>query len=161
MDRYTDLDYYRDAAGHYDLVIDEDNRDLAVIDGLESAILISFFSDRRAAEDEVTDPMKRRGWIGDLVSEVPGDKHGSGLWLYEQSRLTGETRIGLRLEAEAALRWMTDESLIRAASAEVGTDPSERTAMLVATTKNVDGSVNRRAYELAIKTLRRRIAQTF
>lgn len=152
MTRYVDLAYEQDDEGVFDLVIDEDMADFETTDGLESAIVVSLFSDRRAYRDEVGDPMKRRGWIGDLVSGVPGDLHGSGIWLYEQSRLTQEVVTGIRQEAEQALEWMIQEGLVLSVSAAVASDPVKRRLSLVITTTSPTGGTSVRAYELANAT---------
>lgn len=152
---FTDLAYEQDAEGHYDLVIDEDVGDLAVTQGLDSALLVSLFSDRRARDDEVADPRRRRGWIGDLVAEVPGDVHGSGLWLYEQHRLDGETAVGVRLEAEAAVDWFVEERLVSTVQAEVVAVPADRQIVLLARIGHPNGSVDVKAFRLADATTRR------
>jgi phage gp46-like protein len=154
---YTDLVFELDSDGIYDLALDTDTRDMALIDGLESAIMVSLFSDRRAADDEVVDPLKRRGWIGDLVSEVPGDRHGSGLWLYEQRRLSEETIVGLKNEAEASLRWMLDEGLVTTVEASVVPDPAHRSVTLVIKLGSPQGGQTIRKFTLADKTRRRAI----
>lgn len=154
---YTDLLIERDASGVYDLVIDTETGDLALIDGLESAFMISVFSDRRASEDEVTDPLKRRGWIGDLVSDVPDDTHGSGLWLYDQKKLTSETAIGLKNEAERALRWMKEDGLVTAVEATVKARPADRAVDLVIKVGSPGGGQSIHTYTLADNTRRRAI----
>lgn len=154
MTRFTDLSYERLDDGIYDLVIDESTGDLLTTDGLESALFVSLFSDRRAYADEVSDPRKRRGWIGDLVAEVTGDKHGSGLWLYEQHRLTPSVENGVRLEAEQALEWLIDEDLVTFVSAETVRLPSARTLNIKITLTALDGGVSTRAFELADATRR-------
>lgn len=155
MSTYADLAYAKDTAGYYDLVVDAGTRDFTTTDGLDSALMVSLFSDRRAYEDEVADAMKRRGWIGDLVARDVGDRHGSGLWLYEQRRLDEETVIGLRIEAESALTWMREEGLITAHSASVTPDPVNRRITLMVSLAYPDGSVARKAYALANNTIRR------
>lgn len=152
---FTDLAYEQDAAGHYDLVIDEDAGDLAVTQGLDSALLVSLFSDRRAREDEVADPQRRRGWIGDLVPDVQGDVHGSGLWLYEQHRLDRETEVGVRLETEAALDWFIEERLVSTVQADAVSVPSDRNINLMVRIGHPDGTVDVKAYRLADATTRR------
>lgn len=154
---YTDLEFARTADGFYDLVIDTETSDMAVTDGFESAIMVSVFSDRRANEDEVADPIKRRGWIGDLVSDVPDDRHGSGLWLYEQRRLDPRTVVGLRLEAEASLRWMIQEGLVKSVSASVAAHPDKRSTNLTIAIVETDGGQSKRAFVIAEKTKRRSI----
>ena len=152
MTRYVDLAYTVDDDGIVDISIDPETGDLVTTDGLETAILVSLFSDRRAYEDVVADPLERRGWIGDLVSEVPNDRHGSGLWLYEQHRLTDEVATGVRIEAEAALRWMVDDGLARRVAATAAKVPSERALDLVISVGLPDGGTTSRAFQLADAT---------
>ena len=88
-----------------------DNASLASGDDLETAILISLFSDREASSDDVIpdgtgDP---RGWIGDVDQDY---KIGSRLWLLERAKQTQET---LRLASEyiaEALQWLIDDSVV-------------------------------------------------
>lgn len=163
MATYTDLAYAKTRDSLYDLVIDEGNRDLAVTDGLDSAIFVSLFSDRRAYEDEIADPMQRRGWIGDLVSDVPGDRHGSGLWLYEQRRLglTGsvgspaETAIGIRIEAESSLEWMREEGLVTSQTAQATASTADRQVRLDVSLGYPGGSTAKKSYTLAQNTVSR------
>lgn len=151
MSRYTDLAYEQDDSdGIFDFVIEDG--DLVVTDGLESAIVVSLFSDRRADESEVGNPRHRRGWIGDLVSGEPQDRHGSGLWLYEQRRLTDAVATGVRVEAEQAMDWMVEEDFITYASGEVLKIPSQRQINLVMTLHFLDGSETSYAYVLADAT---------
>lgn len=152
---FTDLAYGQDADGHYDLVIDDEAGDFAVTQGLDSAIFVSLFSDRRAREDEVADPLRRRGWIGDLVAEVAGDVHGSGNWFYEQARLDDDTRLGLRDESEAALDWMVAERLARTVEASVAPVPDRRRSELFIRLGYPDGSEDVKAFSLADATVRR------
>lgn len=152
MSRYIDLKCEQDDEGIFDFVLDEANADFETTDGLETAIVVSLFSDRRAYADEVGDPMRRRGWIGDLVSETPGDRHGSGLWLYEQSRGTQATVTGVRSEADQAVHWMVEDGLLLSESARVAFSPSTRTLQLVIETETASGGVSVRAYEIARAT---------
>lgn len=152
MTRYTDLQFVQDDEGIFDLIIDEDAGDFVTTDGLESAILVSLFSDRRAASDEVPDPRRRRGWIGNLIAEVPGDNAGSGLWLYEQKRLSGDVIAGLRTEAEQALEWMVDQAVANGVSARVVAVPANRQVLLSVDLTETSGDVTSRSYRLADAT---------
>ena len=151
-ERYIDLSYAQDDDGIYDLVIDSDTADLGVTLGLETAILISEFSDARADESEVGDPRQRRGWIGDLVSGLPQDRHGSKIWLYEQRRLTDVIATAVRVEAEAALDWLAEENLVTHVSGEVFKIPSARRIDLVVTLHFLNGAPSSYAYTLADAT---------
>lgn len=157
--RYIDLAYTQDEDGIYDLVIDAATGDFVTTDGLETAILVSEFSDARADESEVPDPMQRRGWIGDLVSGEPQDRHGSKLWLYEQRRLTEGIANSVRVEAEQALDWMVEEGLARYVAGDVVMIPSERRIDLVLDVHFPNGGRSTYAYVLADATRNGTIAR--
>lgn len=145
---FTDLAVTADSEGIYDLTVDPVSRDFKLTEGLESASFVSIFSDRRARADEVADPMKRRGWIGNLVSDVPGDNFGSGLWLYEQARLTPDILAGLRFELEQSHDWMIDDGLAKYVIATVSADAASRTLMGQIEIVEPDGAITTHAYPL-------------
>ncbi|MFP3921668.1 MAG: phage GP46 family protein [Dichotomicrobium sp.] len=160
MSEFTDLDFERDADGVYDLVVDPDTGDFKVTGGMRPALFISLFSDRRARPDEVADPLKRRGWIGDLYAEIPGDAHGSGLWLYNQRRLTADVRQALRLEALNSLAWLLQDRLVQSVDAEVIHDPAARSLELRTSLTVADGGVSRTSFELWEHTRAGELART-
>lgn len=150
---FTDLALEANAAdGILDLALDAGQRDLAVIDGFETAIVTSLFSDRRAAADEVADPMRRRGWIGNLIADTPGDNYGSGLWLYEQSRGTREVCNAIEDEARQALAWMVEERLVKSVAVAVTYDPRRRRMSIAVVAVDALGGVTRRSYEIWSRT---------
>lgn len=104
----------------YDMQIDPVCGDILSADQLDTAILVSLFSDARAAAYEIVKPQLRRGWVGDL--EKPEDPIGSKLWLLEQARLTSATVAQATNFSKTSLAWMTrDEiALSVAAQARVG-----------------------------------------
>lgn len=150
MSRFIDLAYEQDDEGVFDLVFEDG--DCVTTDGLETAVVCSVLSDRRAYADEVPDPMKRRGWIGDLVSSVPGDRHGSGLWLYEQTRGTADKVLGVRIEGEQCLMWMVQEGLFTNVSAQAVFTPAARRIALEITTESPAGGTSVWAFDLAQAT---------
>ncbi|WP_227728715.1 phage GP46 family protein [Yersinia proxima] len=87
-----------------------------LLDGndLETAILISLFTDRLARADDAIDSDDRRGWWGDTGSEYP---IGSRLWLLRREKLT--TKVALKAEdyAAEALAWLIDDGVVTAISA--------------------------------------------
>lgn len=74
---------------------------------LETAVLISLFTDRLADPDDVipdgTDD--RRGWWGDAGRDRP---LGSKLWLLERAKQTEATRLRAADYMQTALDWMID-----------------------------------------------------
>jgi phage gp46-like protein len=157
MIKFTDVAVARDAEGVYDLVIDESARDIAVTSGLETPLFCSLFSDRRAAPDEVADPMRRRGWIGDLVADQPGQTYGSGLWLYEQRRASESVRSELRMEVLQSLEWLVDAGLAAGIDAQVAYDPRRRRVQIDVEVRDRLGGVSVKSFELWQATVQGRL----
>ena len=80
--------------------------DLQADDGLETAIILSLFTDARVREDELPSGHTwRRGWWGDAVDDEP-DTTGSKLWTLRRSKATQEVLVRARAFCRDALRWM-------------------------------------------------------
>lgn len=100
--------------GGGDLVMS--GQDLLRDDGLESAVLVSLFTDRRASAEQLRpgdDPADLRGWWGDYNPAVEGDRTGSLLWLLKREKQTRETLARARQYAEQALAWMLEDRVAR------------------------------------------------
>lgn len=79
-------------------------------DDLETAVLISLFTDRVAdASDILPDGSgDRRGWWGDDGEDVP---IGSRLWLLDRSRLTPSVANTARIYMEESLKWLIGDGV--------------------------------------------------
>lgn len=92
-------------------------------DGIETAVVLSLFTDRRAEPgDALPDGAAgRRGWWGDQFPAVEGDRFGSRLWLLSREKQVLAVLARAREYAEESLRWMVDDGIARSvkASAEV------------------------------------------
>ena len=95
--------------GTFDLGINEDG-DFIGEDGFDTALFISIYAERRANENEQPIPNLRRGWIGDLFSDVQGHEMGSKLWLLDQSRRTELTLTRARQYIDLALAWLKEQN---------------------------------------------------
>jgi len=85
---------------------------LADDDGLETAVVLSLFSDRLAADgDAGVAPTARRGWWGDAYADVPGDLIGSRLWTLAREKQTTEVLARAELYAREALQWLVDDGV--------------------------------------------------
>lgn len=84
--------------------------------GLKTAVLISLFSDRRAATDDVlpTQGAGRRGWWGDVYLERP---LGSRLWLLAREKESDETLLRAREYAIEALAWLVEDGIAQSVDA--------------------------------------------
>lgn len=89
-------------------------------DSLRSAIIVSLLTDRRARLDDVIPdapiasqsiPSDRRGWAGDALAEVSGDRVGSRLWLLARKKQTEETRQLAIEYCHEALQWFVDDQI--------------------------------------------------
>ena len=92
--------------------------DLAVDDGLRTAVIISLLTDKRAPDDAVIPDGSgdRRGWWGDLPLDAPdappaGDHIGSWLWLLAREKQLPETARRAEAYARDALQWMIDDGV--------------------------------------------------
>lgn len=93
---------------------------LAADDGLETAVILSLFTDARASDD---DPLPfgendRRGWWADAFPTVDRDRIGSRLWLLRREKQTQETLNRAREYAEEALAWMVADGVARGVEVE-------------------------------------------
>lgn len=86
---------------------------LAEETGLDTAIIISLFTDRRAEADDILPDGgdDRRGWWGDAFADKPGDKIGSRWWLLRRSKITEETLLRLEEYGMEALQWLLDDQV--------------------------------------------------
>jgi phage gp46-like protein len=85
---------------------------LAEDDGLETAVVLSLFTDRVAAEGDTTvEPTARRGWWGDAYPEVQGDQIGSRLWQLAREKQLPQVLARAELYAREALQWLVDDGV--------------------------------------------------
>lgn len=103
--------------------------DLVLDDGLETSVIVSLFSDRRAEDSDALpdDHSDRRGWWGDAIGRVPGDRIGSRLWLLGREKQLPAVLPRAEEYAREALQWLIDDG-IAAAVAVVASIP--RTGVL-------------------------------
>jgi phage gp46-like protein len=85
---------------------------LAEDDGLETAVAISLFTDRRAEPDDALPAGDdRRGWWGDALAEVEGDRIGSRLWLLSREKQLVRVLPKAREYALEALQWLIEDGV--------------------------------------------------
>lgn len=67
------------------------NGDFLTTEGIDTSLLVSFFTDKRANSNEVSNPYYQRGWWGTLYKDSNEPELGSKIWLLDQSVNTQET----------------------------------------------------------------------
>jgi len=83
--------------------------------GLETAVIISLFTDRRAKIDDIlpdSNNPDRRGWWGDLVSDIENDQIGSRLWLLNREKTLKSVLIRTKEYAKEALNWLIEDKVV-------------------------------------------------
>lgn len=85
-------------------------------DGLDTAVILSLFTDRRAEADDIIpggSGDKRGAWI-DSFADDADDKFGSRLWLLESAKLIQDTVNRVREYCAEALAWMVKDGVAKA-----------------------------------------------
>ncbi len=87
--------------------------DLESGQSLQTAVLISLFSDRRGESGDVLPDGQtdRRGWWADAHPDVEGDQIGSRLWLLARAKTTPEVLDRAQDYARESLQWMIDDKV--------------------------------------------------
>jgi phage gp46-like protein len=100
--------------------------DLVQDGGLETAVMLSLFTDRRSEEGDELPPgdTDRRGWWADAAPVVEGDRIGSRLWLLEREVATQAVVDRAVTYAREALQWLLDDKV--ASSLEVSAEIPRR-----------------------------------
>lgn len=124
---------------------------LATDAGMRTAILISLFTDARAADDETLPEAggDRRGWWGDVhAREVrpeagtarDANRIGSLLWLLSRSKITARTLAQAKQACEEALAWLVRDGIASAVRVviEVQQRPGQQTADMMAIAVEID-----------------------
>lgn len=119
---------------------------------LQTAVLISLFTDRRAeADDPLPDQMaSRRGWWGDALGKR---RIGSRLWLLSREKQLREVVNRAREYAEEALAWLVDEGIAKRVTVQAEIVQAGVIGLAIQIERN-QAPPARFRYELAWKQLR-------
>ena len=106
---------------------------LAADNGLETAVILSLFSDARALDDDIlpAGQTDRRGWWGDAYPVVEGDSHGSRLWLLRRSKQLQQALTDAKQIAEEALAWLVTDGAASSVAVETFIARDEVMGMIV------------------------------
>lgn len=86
--------------------------DLARDDGLETAVIISLFTDRRASAEQMPVELQQddlRGYWGDISNATPSDQTGSLLWLLAREKQLPQILGRAQQYCREALAWMVED----------------------------------------------------
>lgn len=82
--------------------------DLATGDDLQTAVLVSLFTDRAAPSEAVPPGEDRRGWWADAYADRP---IGSQLWRLDRATRTSATLRAAEDYAREALAWLVEDGV--------------------------------------------------
>jgi len=86
--------------------------DLERDDGLETAVIISLFTDRRASAEQIPVELPQddlRGYWGDISNATPSDQTGSLLWLLAREKQLPQVLSRAQQYCREALAWMVED----------------------------------------------------
>tara|TARA_R110000772_G_C13310322_1_gene440393 strand:- start:3634 stop:4077 length:444 start_codon:yes stop_codon:yes gene_type:complete len=115
--------------GYFDIAFGES--EITPTEGFDTALWVSLFSDQRASASEQSNPLKRRGWIGD-INQV--DEIGSKLWFLDQARISSSTLNKAIDFAEKSLAWFIDDDLAKKVAITGNLEPNTVILKIVITT---------------------------
>ena len=106
---------------------------LAADDGLETAVILSLFSDARALDADTLPhgQTDRRGWWADAYPVAVGDRFGSRLWLLRASKQLQQSLNEARQYAEQALAWLVGDGAASKVEVETFIPRDEVLGMIV------------------------------
>jgi len=105
-----DLKFKQDSNGDWD--IDFANGDFELTDGLDTAVYMSVFCEKRASSSQISEPNLRRGHFTNEFSKKEGYQVGSLFWLYtEQAKNTDSNLRLLEGAITDGLAWMIEDNI--------------------------------------------------
>ena len=109
--------YWFDYGGDIQL----EDGDIALDNGLQTAILVSLFTDGRAPEDAIlpgNDTSRRGVW-----TDSDTDKQGSLLWLLAREKVTADISAKANLFCKDALNWLIEDGIASTVNVETQIAP--------------------------------------
>jgi len=146
-----DLQLTKGKDGLFDISFSETG-DFSLAPGFETALEMSIFCERRASPVEVPEAIRRRGWIGNVLSDFVGFEIGSKLWLFEQSRLTNLVLNGVKDAVSESVDWLIDDELVKNITTSIAKVNSTGTITLLLTIEFSSSQVEQRFFDLWEKT---------
>lgn len=108
------------------------NGDLEQDEGLETAVILSLFTNRRVTDEELPDgTTNKQGYWGDKYAQVNGDKMGSRLWTLERSKRLTETLRRAEDFAKEALQWLIEDGVATSIEASAVFAPGTTNAWIL------------------------------
>lgn len=124
-----DVKIAKNDGGIYDFVPTADGKDFESVEGFETAIGTSVFTEAREKEGNVPDAFRRGGWSGNILTLLDDNfELGSTLWALV-SRMIQDTFDLAADKTRICLQWMLDDGIADTINVQV-TPVDNRTARI-------------------------------
>ncbi len=109
----------QDNYGLFDVVVDLEHRDFKSVEGMETAFNVQLFTDQRVTKNEISRPLDKKGWVGDMLTREEGYQIGSLLHIKEMGRDTQLEKNEVAEYAKDALNYFVSIGASKEVSARV------------------------------------------
>lgn len=108
-----DIDFfYNSNDGYWDLAL-TDEGDLVGSNSIDTAVLMSLFTDKRADKSEIRKATQRRGWVGNLFNNNENYEIGSKIWIHSnQGRMQADNLNNIVDDAKDSLNWLLEDGIV-------------------------------------------------
>ena len=89
----------------------EENGDFASTNGLDTAVVICLFTDKRTDSGNIEESFRRGGFSGNILDKDTGFELGSELWVLKQSRADSNLLNKCSDYAYNCLTWMNNQGI--------------------------------------------------
>ena len=106
-----DIKFKQNSANQWD--IDFINGDIEMTNGLDTALYLSVFGEKRALPSQVSEPTLRRGHFTNEFNDIKGYEVGSLFWLYTSQSKNTESNLSLiENSVYDGLKWMIQDKIV-------------------------------------------------
>lgn len=120
------------------------NNDLVTDAGIQTAVLISLFTNQRTTEDDPPPDEQSGlgGWWGDQFQANPNDLIGSKLWLLRRAKTEQDTLNRAEEYSKEALQWMIDDGVAQTVDCSASYDQNKALILSINITKPSGPNLN-------------------
>jgi phage gp46-like protein len=146
MTTATDFLVQKTTNGYYDII--QNGQMFAKTAGLDTSLLVSLLTDKRASESEQLNSLLRRGYWGDIFVDYP---YGSKLWISANSSLSNLSRNSIIDNVKNSLNWLIQENFADTINVEANVNLQAGSVSIIIKIIK-DGNVTQRQFEILENT---------
>ena len=97
---------------YYDFMIDQKTGDMVITDGLDTALIMSVFCEKR--DNSIQIPENRGGWMGNEMNDNPDYEIGNLNWTKYQSKIDEELPDEIGDNTKDGINWLSEDKIVEA-----------------------------------------------